>query len=96
MEYDDLIELAQDAFPVVADIAARLGADKKERDCGLLGGLLCSLTYALGHPSSPDQESIFQRRIAKLLREIESLCTASSNHCSCIYPMLHQAADRSA
>lgn len=80
MDFVHMIELAQGAIPVVVDIATRLGIENENPIFGRLGAELCILTLALEHPSSPDQEETFRRRIAKLLCEIENLCTVSFTH----------------
>jgi hypothetical protein len=90
MDSVHLVELAQGAIPIVMDIAMQLGVERANPVFGRLGAQLCVLTSALEHPSSPDQEATFRRRIAKLLREIENLCTVSSNHGSRIH-LLQQA-----
>lgn len=80
MDSSALLEFAQLAIPVVTDIAMQLGVEKKNPRYACLGSELCVLTYALEHPTSPDQTDIFRRRIAKLLREIEKVCTVRVRH----------------
>ena len=77
MDPSALLELAQSAFPRVTDIAMRLGVETKIPIYARLGCELCVLTEELNSPSSPDQEELLQRRIGKLLREIEKVSTVS-------------------
>ncbi|KAI9833799.1 MAG: hypothetical protein M1819_003534 [Sarea resinae] len=71
----DLLEFAQVAFPRIIDIAMRLGVEKVNSFYAALGAQLCCLNETLASPTSPDQEEVFRRRMPKLLKKLEMVCT---------------------
>ena len=75
LDDSDLFELAPDALLAIAHVATRIGADKRDRHFGELGGRLATLSESLQCSITVDQEEKSRGRIRKLLRELERVCT---------------------
>lgn len=77
MAWEDPLDLAQTAIVRVADIAALLGVLYKRPICGRLGAELLLVAEYL-NTAGLDQEERLRLRISKLLRDIETICTVST------------------
>lgn len=78
---DSLWELAKASTSRVSYTAAMLAASQKtpgksEHILGELAARLCVVHKALDLPS-PDEQQILWRRLEKLLRQLERVCTVS-------------------
>jgi hypothetical protein len=76
MDDYEALELAPKAVEKVSHIAAALGATKGLKACGRLGG---ELLIAADHLKSagPEQQDQLLRKVRKLLRDIERICSVS-------------------
>lgn len=77
MVSEDPLDLAQSAIVRVADIASLLGVQCKWPICGRLGAELLLVADYL-NTAGLDQEEQLRLRISKLLRDIEMICSVST------------------
>ena len=77
MVSEDPLDLAQSAIVRVADIASLLGVQCKRPICGRLGAELLLVADYL-NTAGLDQEEQLRLRISKLLRDIEMICSVST------------------
>jgi hypothetical protein len=76
MDAYEALEFAPIAAEKVSHIATALGATKKRKVCGRLGGeLLIVADYLRG--LGAEQQDRLLRRVKKLLRDIEWVCSVS-------------------
>lgn len=73
-EYDGIIELAARALEEVSVIALHVGRGKRQPLCGRLGGELF-IAASLLDSAGAEQEAWLRRKVPKLMRDVESICT---------------------
>lgn len=83
MDAYEALELAPKAIEKISYIATELGATKKREVCGRLGA---ELFIAADHLKSagPEQQEQLLRKVRKLLRDIERICSVSIRQLSCL------------
>lgn len=78
MEPYALTDLAQEALPVVSEIATRLGIEHEDPDFAEFGGWLCTLAKVLSSSSiSPDQKHYLDENVGSILDHVEKACAVS-------------------
>ncbi|KAK4944600.1 hypothetical protein LTR10_016034 [Elasticomyces elasticus] len=75
----ELFELAPDALDAIADVATLIGVEKLDRNFGILGGELAALSEYLESSSGLTWDKRSRRKIRKLLRDLERVCTWHQN-----------------
>lgn len=83
MDAYETLELAPTAIERVSHIATELGMRRKREVCGRLGGELFIAAHHLTS-AGPEQEDQLLRKVPKLMRDIERVCSVSLLSSCCL------------
>ncbi|KAF3927271.1 hypothetical protein ABW20_dc0109503 [Dactylellina cionopaga] len=88
------LELAQEAFPVVSDVALKLAVETRNRGLGKLGGLLLMVVLKDVTTLSHRQADAYEDKIEVVLLQVERACMWPKNAGTSGYPTLQRIAQR--
>ncbi|KAK6339372.1 hypothetical protein TWF718_008792 [Orbilia javanica] len=86
------LELAQEAFPTITDVALKLARETKNRGFGKLGGLLYIVVLKDVSTLSSRQAAAFESKIEASLDILEKACARQKNAGTQGHPTLHRIA----